>query len=306
MSTFLRDHRLGQALSARQLADRLGVHPTSVLRWERRERLPGPGHIHGLARSLAVDPAAVARFFDEAREPTPDPAPGLRVPGLRVLRSAARLPASRVAEAVGVPAASVYRWEAGRARLPVRHLPTLAELLAVETAELRSLLARPGTPAPAPEHPLRRLRRRTGLTQAAVARQVGASRHSVSAWERGQVPPLGAVRRLARVYGVPVARVARAAGVAPPPLLDPRRWSSGDLPEALRTLRAWSGRTQAELAAQLGCSADAVRSWERGRGVPGAVLRTRLERTYGLGEGALLRAWPRTPTPGSPGRSHPA
>lgn len=306
MSTFLRDRRLSRALSAEQLADELGVHPTSVLRWERRERLPGPRHIRGLATSLAVDPAAVARFFDEARTPAAGPPSGLRAPGLRRLRDAARLPASRVAEAVGVPAAKVYRWEAGRARLPLQHLPTLAELLAVETAELRALLAAPAPAPPTREHPLRRLRRRTGLSQSAVAARIGASRHSVSTWERGQVPPLGAVRRLSGVYGVPVATVARAAGVAAPPLLDPRRWTPGDLPAALRTLRAWSGRTQAELAARIGCSADAIRSWERGRGVPSGTLRARLEQAYGLDAEALLRAYPRTTTPGSRRTSRPA
>lgn len=306
MSTFLRDRRLSRALSAEHLADQLGVHPTSVLRWERRERLPGPTHIHGLAALLAVEPAAVARFFDEARRPGPEPVPGLRAPGLRGLRRAARLPASRVAEAVGEPPATVYHWEAGRTRMPVRHLPTLAELLAVEAGELRSLLARPAPDPKAVEHPLRRLRRRTGLSQGVVAERVGASRHSVSMWERGQVPPLGAVRRLARVYGVPVATVARAAGVAPPPLLDPRSWAAGDLPDALRTLRAWSGRTQAELAARIGCSADAVRAWERGRGVPSAASRARVEEVYGLAPQALVRAFPRTPTPGSRRTSHPA
>lgn len=306
MSTFLRDRRLSRALSAEQLADQLGVHPASVLRWERRERLPGPGHIHGLAASLAVEPAAVVRFFDEARTPTTGPLPGLRAPGLRGLRSAARLPASRVAEAVGEPAAKVYLWETGRSRMPTRHLPTLAELLAVEAAELRALLATPTPVVPAREHPLRRLRRRTGLSQAAVAERVGASRHSVSTWERGTVPPLAAVRRLARVYGVPVATVARASGVAAPPLLDPRHWRPGDLAEALRTLRAWTGRTQAELAARVGCSADAVRAWERGRGEPSAALRGRLEEVYGLPAGALLRAVARTPTPASRRTSHPA
>lgn len=295
MSSYLRDRRLSQDLSADQLARRLGVHPTSVLRWERRERLPGPGHIHGLARTLAVDPAAVARFFDEVRRPDPPPtpaSPALHAPGLRRLRSAARLPASRVAEAVGVRPAHVYNWEAGRARLPARHLPTLAELLAVEESQLRALLT--AAPETVAASPLRRLRRRTGLSQGAVAQRVGASRHSVGAWERGQVPPLGAVRRLARVYGVPVATVARAAGLVPPRLLDPRHWTPGDLPEVLVTLRSWSGRTQAELAARIGCSADAVRSWERGRGVPRADLRTRLEEAYGLSEGALLAAVPKS------------
>lgn len=295
MSTYLRDRRLSRDLSAEQLARRLGVHPTSIHRWERRERLPGPGHIHGLARSLELEPAVVARFFDEARLAPAESSGGVRARGLRGLRSAARLPASRVAEAVGVRPAHVYNWEAGRARLPDRHLPTLADLLAVEVTQLRTLLAAPpAVVAEAPGTPLRRLRRRTGLSQGVVAERVGASRHSVGAWERGQVPPLGAVRRLARVYGVPVATVALAAGLVPPRLLDPRHWTPGDLPEVLATLRAWSGRTQAELAARVGCSADAVRSWERGRGVPRPATRARLEAAYGLAEGALLAAAPKS------------
>ena len=55
MSTnYLREQRLGRALSAEQVAASLGVHPTSILRWERRERFPAPVHLHGLARVLRV------------------------------------------------------------------------------------------------------------------------------------------------------------------------------------------------------------------------------------------------------------
>jgi transcriptional regulator with XRE-family HTH domain len=125
-----------------------------------------------------------------------------------------------------------------------------------------------------------------------VAARIGAGRHSVSAWERGQRPPLAAVRLLAGVYGVPVARVARAAGVTPPRLLDRRTWAPGDLPGVLETVRLWAGLTQAEVAERLMCSASSVRGWENGRGVPGRALRQRLERLYGLPEGELLRAYP--------------
>jgi transcriptional regulator with XRE-family HTH domain len=127
--SFLRDRRTSRALTTTDVARELGVHPTSVLRWERRERLPGPEHIHGLARSLSVDPTAVACFFDEVRPVAPPPPANPRGHGLRPLRRAARVPAVRIAEVVGVPAASIYNWEAGRARIPVQHVPALADLL---------------------------------------------------------------------------------------------------------------------------------------------------------------------------------
>ena len=40
------------------VAGALGVHPSSVLRWERRERLPGPVHIRRLAAALELTPEA--------------------------------------------------------------------------------------------------------------------------------------------------------------------------------------------------------------------------------------------------------
>jgi transcriptional regulator with XRE-family HTH domain len=292
--SFLRDQRVSRSLTTVELARQLGVHPTSVLRWERRERLPGPTHIHALARSLSVDTAAVAGFFDAVRPPAPPPHTNLRGHGLRPLRRAARVPAIRIAEVVGVPPASVYNWEAGRARIPVRLVPALADLLEVEATTLRELLDR--WPAVTlGEHPgseLRRLRRRTGLSQERVAQRIGVSRHSLSAWERGKRPPLADVRRLAELYGVEVATVARAAGVAAPRMLNRRRWAAGDLADVLVALRQWAGISQRDLAEQCRRSVSTVRAWERGRGTPLPSSRRRLERLYQLPEGALLTAYP--------------
>jgi len=292
--SFLRDRRTSRSLTTTDVARQLGVHPNSVLRWERRERLPGPEHIHALARSLAVDPADVAGFFDEVRPAAQPPHDNPRGHGLRPLRRAARVPAVRIAEVVGVPPASVYNWEAGRARIPVRHVPALAELLELEVATLRGLLDQ--WPVVAPTMPavseLRRLRGRTGLSLERVARRVGVSRHSLSAWERGGRPPLAVLRRLAGLYGVPVAAVARATGVEAPRLLDRRRWAAGDLPDVLVTLRQWSGLGQRELAERCHRSVSTVRGWEHGRGTPRPSSRRRLERLYGLPDGALLIAYP--------------
>lgn len=292
MTTLLREHRRLHALSADALARDLEVHPTSLLRWERRERLPGPDHVKALAHALELETTIVARFFDEAR-PAPVAAAGVRGPGLRALRTQAGVTVRELSLRLDVRPATVYNWESGRARIPAAMLPSLAETLGIEVSRLGGeLRSAPVTGSPASSSELRRLRRRTGLSQAAVAARIGTTRHRLGTWERGGLPPLWAVRRMAAVYGVPVARVARAAGVTAPPLLDPRTWSPGDLPGALVALREWSGLTQRELAERCGWHPTSVRAWERGRVLPVARTRSRLEQLYGLRHGALLAAYP--------------
>ena len=292
----LRAERRRRALSPDALAEQVGVHPMTVLRWERGERLPGPLHQRELARVLGLEAAQVVACFDAIRPPARRSS-GLRALGLRQLRNRVRLPAARVAETVGVPPATVYNWETGRARLPPEHLPALAAAFQVEVAALPTLLrATPATEVRPTASPLRRLRHRCGLSQACVATRIGVSRHLLGRWERGERPPLIAVRRLASVYGAPVATVAHAAGVPAPELLDPRRWSPGDLPAVLRILRQWCGLTQRELAERCGCSVAAVRGWERGRGAPHPRRVHRLEAVFGLPAGALVSALPSSTT----------
>jgi transcriptional regulator with XRE-family HTH domain len=292
VTTLLRTRREQRQMSADDLARHLAVHRNSVLRWERRERLPGPDHVRALARTLDLDTSEVAGFFDAARVPAA-PATGVRGHGLRSVRQAARVPVSRIAGDLGVRAATVYNWEAGRARIPDEHLPRLASLVGTSESRLRQALrAALAIEQTTPVSPLRRLRRRSGLSQETVAGRIGVSRHRVGTWERGTRPPLWAVRALAAVYGVPVSLLARVAGVPAPPLLDRQQWDRGDLPRVLRTLRAWSGLTQREVAARCGVHPTSVRAWEAGRTVPGARSRGRLERLYGLAAGDLRAAYP--------------
>lgn len=296
MTALLRSERARRGLRPTDLAEAIGVHPMSILRWERRERLPGPAHIHALARVLELEPARVADFFDDARAAAPaEPGPaGHRGQGVRALRWRAEVSASAIAAALAVPVSTVYNWEAGRARIPDSHIPALADALGLTPAALVERLRRPAAAIErpgAPPSPLRQLRHRCRLSQARAAAAAGVDRHALGAWERGKaVPPLVAVRRLARTYGVSVATVARAAGVEPPRLLDRGQWRSGDLPAVLRTLRQWAGITQPELAARCSCSTAAVRTWEAGRGAPSARMRARLERAFGLPDGALAAA----------------
>lgn len=298
----LREQRTILALSVADVAAQLDVHPNTVWRWERRERLPGPAHIRGLARVLDLNPAEVVDFFDAARTCRTERRESLRGHGLRRLRKAAAMTAPQVAQAVGVPAHTVYNWEHGRARIPLRHIQGLAEVLNLEANPLVEVLVR-ATSAPLSTRNdpstvtgLRRLRRRTGLSQRIVAEKLGVSRHSVGVWEAGGRPPLHAVRKLGRIYGVPVTTVAAAAGIVPPPELDPKTWKPGDLAPVLRVLRQWSGLTQQDIALACGCKQVTVRSWEAARSQPLPKFRTRLETFFRLTPGSLAKLY--TPEPG--------
>ena len=55
-------------------------------------------------------------------------------------------------------------------------------------------------------------RKRRGLTQDELAKEVGVSRQTVSKWERGLIAPSGAsLIALGRVYGISVDELATAA-----------------------------------------------------------------------------------------------
>lgn len=290
----LRQRRRRKALTVHHIAAELGVHPTTISRWERRARLPGPHHVHALARVLDLSVSDVAEFFDSARAPDVE-ARGVRGHGLRPLRRAAGLSAHSVAAAAGVPVHSVYNWELGTARMPDEAVHGVADLMGLNADCLVALLrtALPPPPTRTGASPLRRLRHRTGLSQSVVAERIGHSRHALGGWERGAEPPLVAVRRLAAVYGVPTEAVARAARVQPPPLLDTRRWKPGTIHDVLTVMRRWQGLTQRDVANLTGSSTAAVRTWEAGLHAPSPAALNRLERAYGLEPGALLAAYPR-------------
>lgn len=183
----LRDERCELAISVQDLARLLDVHPTSVLRWERRDRLPGPHHLRALAQALSLDTPAVVAFFDEVR-PGPSTQVGMRGHGLRELRQQAGVSVRRLADVLGTLPATVYNWEAGRVRIPARHLPALADVLGIRVETLVSHLA--SAPVARRAHTatgLRRLRRRTGLSQESVARRIGTTRHrGMGAGESGR------------------------------------------------------------------------------------------------------------------------
>ncbi|WP_447007283.1 helix-turn-helix domain-containing protein [Saccharothrix isguenensis] len=294
----LRAVRLALGLSSRAVAEQIGVTTACLLRWERRQRTPSPELLAALAGVLRLPVEQTAAFFAEGTEHPlmDDTMPGY---GLRALRKTKRVPPRSIAEALRVTVQTVYNWERGGSRLPVRLLEPLARCLGMETEELVKALRaarRDKRTVVRLRGELASLRATADFSQSRVADLLGVSRTTLRGWERGDVvPPWQAIRLMATLYRVPLVVVATAAKAGKPRFLDPENWLPGDLPEVLRVFRQWNGLTQAQVAERCGASTATVRGWEHARQRPRPSQRRRLESLYHLPQDSLLRAYPSVP-----------
>ena len=222
----LRRRRQTLALSPAALAGALGVHPTSVLRWERRERLPGPAHIRRLAAALGLSTPQVAGFFDAARAP----APATRRPGPRTATAPGHRGAVRGGAGGRGGGAGLHRLQlGGRPGADPRPAPRAAGRRPGTGPDRPAGPPAPGTgrspraaapriPAPAAAEPPRTDPGRGGPARrrlAAHARRLGAGHAAAAA---RAAPPRRDVRRAGgcgrrgrRRAGTPRARPARLA-----------------------------------------------------------------------------------------------
>ncbi|MBB5801066.1 transcriptional regulator with XRE-family HTH domain [Saccharothrix ecbatanensis] len=280
------------------MAERVGVTTACLLRWERRQRTPSPEAMAALASVLRLSVQQTAAFFVEGPEHpgVDDTLPGR---GLRTLRRNLGVPTRRIADALGVTVRTVYHWEKGGTRLPVRLLAPLAECLGTKPDDLVEALRESTGGAPAPLRPngeLARLRQRAGYSQVQVAALLDVSRTTLRGWERGEVvPPWQAIRLMASFYRVPLAALAALAKAGTPSFLDPGTWLPGELPELLRVLRQWNGLTQAQVGEHCGTSSATVRGWERARQRPQPSQQRRLECLYHLPPDSLTHAYAASP-----------
>lgn len=292
--SLLRGVRLERRLSPADVAGQVGVHPQTVLRWERFERMPGSREVDRLARALAVPREVLLGELDRHR-PAPARTPGHPGAGLRTLRRRAGLGVRELAAHLGVPSSTVHNWERGQVRVPHDQAEAAATLLGLDVdALVRTLRSSPGPDVvvrPVPRSELARLRGSAGLTVSEVARRTDLRRHRVAELEAGKPFVRGReVRALAAVLGCAPQQLLRVHPVEDPLLLRPHRWGPGHLPRLVRAHRRWGGDTQASLGLALGCSGETVRAWERGAATPRPGRRRRMEQRWRLRPGDLDRA----------------
>jgi transcriptional regulator with XRE-family HTH domain len=246
-----------------------------------------------LADVLGVAPQTIAHFFRSA-DLIASKGVTLHAAGLRTVRMREGMTVSHLTAETGIPRSTLYNYETGRVRLPHHQASVLATAMSLDLDDFVQALREKAPPShPREITPLRLLRRRTGLTQEHVAARLGLTRWTLAVWERNlATPSVSVVRELSRIYGVPVSRVAAAAGVSAPEGLDRTRWRRGDLPTVLRALREWSGLTQRELAERCGCHRGTVGAWETGETVPSRYFRVRLEEIFRLSPEDLLPVYP--------------
>src|SRR5262249_12376900 len=84
-----------------------------------------------------------------------------------------------VASRMGVDAESIYRWETNRASPSILQVPRIIRFLGHDPLPV---------PAGLPDQ-LRNARQRLGLSQAAMARQLGIDPTTLRKWERGRARP---------------------------------------------------------------------------------------------------------------------
>lgn len=298
---FLRTARRARGLTIAAVAEQVGVHKSTVMRWERRERSPSAQQLAQLGDMLAVGREVLVHFFDVNRPGPSGPGPA-RGFGLRPMRRAAGVPVRQLAAELQINPARVYGWEVGEFRIPRRHLPKIAAVLGLPVEELDRRLRqfRAVVPSdPAPPSALRALRP-AGVTLAKAAARAGVHPQTLRRWERGTAtPPSWALRRLAAAYEVPTSLVARSVDAKPHRLLHPQNWEAGDFGDVIKTLREWHRLSQPQLAAAVHRHVSAVERWEAGTTLPGAEVMLRLERVLDLPFGALRSiTWSRRSTGG--------
>ena len=84
-----------------------------------------------------------------------------------------------VALQIGVAGATIYNWEGNETAPPVRHIPRIIQFLGFNPLQ---------TPRTVAER-LLRARKALGLTQKAMARQLGIDPTTLARWERGERKP---------------------------------------------------------------------------------------------------------------------
>lgn len=179
---------------------------------------------------------------------------------------------AQLARALRVSRPTVALWEQGE-RCPAQvYWPDLAAALELPVDRIADLFIgyRPARFDSWPLPALAEARRSAGLTQRALAAQIGAAPTTVSMWESAGVPvPTAVIAQLTDLLGVPETALRSLPEQRPTPDHRP-----------LRHARRQLGMTQREAAAHLGIAVGSLGRYEAGERVPPVSVVRRMAVTY--------------------------
>ena len=231
----VRRMRKEKGISVPELALHLGVNPSSVLRWEL-------GAIPRKRMFRKIEDWFEGRTIVKVEASAGNPSVGLSC-RLRQQREAMGITQSELASRLGFHARDIQRWERGTYPTP-DNLRLLEEWLSERSPE--HILARDGTLGGL----IRQRRIEWGMTQEELAEEIRVSNGTVSKWELGAIPRLGAFGKIERWYA------------KNPQRSDLKRDES--LGARIRVRREEWGKTREELAVRLNVSHSTLSSWESG------------------------------------------
>ncbi len=184
--------------------------------------------------------------------------------GLKSLREQFDLTQQELAQLLQVSPVTVTAWETGKSCPRRSNLAQIAAMREADQEEIDEALGR----QPVPDISgidVKRLRRRLGLTQNALAELIGVSAAAVTSWETGKTIPSRDNRRaLAELSEKPLSEVEEEltrSGIMLP-------HEEAMSPEEIRQIRTAAGLSQRELAKEIGVSVNSVSNWETGRTAP--------------------------------------
>ena len=267
-------HREG--LSYVAAGRRVAASETTFASWE-NGRVPGPRFIRALAWAMGASEGDVRRAAGADRVRRPATSGGPETTPLARARFERGMNQRQLSRAINVSPSLVSLWESGCRRPHSRFYPLLAQALGMSCDDVAALFV---DYPPLPSQELGRLtglaflRRRTGQTQAQLARSVGVGTSTIAAWESGRRPVPGRrANDLARCLDVPTERLAKATA-APLRVVAPV--------SALRRLRGRAHLTTTTVASRVGVSARTLTSWECGERLPTWPQARALAEVYGV------------------------
>ena len=261
----LRQYRQRHGLSVRDAGSRVGASHWVWNRWERGV-VPSPAYLQRLAALLALPFERARELAGPDRVRRPGAVGDLGATGLAAARTARGLTASDLARRLHVSPSCVSRWEAGE-RLPgSRARASIARVLGMDLGAVDALFGGAAARSEvASAAGLRVARGRVGLSQEAVARELGVDASSVRRWEREGRLPAARLRALLVLLQCTDLDERPAPGTGLPPLRS-----------SLRRLREQRRLSAVVLASRLGVCPATVWAWERGTRRPDWRMARRL------------------------------